>query len=169
MNESNSLDSSDPLRVGDCAPDFVLPTTDDVEMHLMDMLDNIVVLVFFSETLTLFSESQAEAFKRLHESLSNIGVTFFGIATEPISTLKTFIEDKQIPFLLASDFDRTVSKTYGVYASRITGGLTCVARPSIFVIDQASEIDYIWIGDEDNPLPHPDEIADHIIKSRTQE
>ena len=169
MDESNSLDSSDPLRVGDCAPDFVLPTTDDAEIHLMDMLDNIVVLVFFSETLTLYSEGQAEAFILLHDSLANIGVTFIGIATEPVSTLKTFIEEKQIPFPLASDFDRTVSKAYGVYTSQIAGGLTCVARPSIFVIDQNSEIDYIWIGEGVNPLPHPDEIADHIIKSRIQE
>jgi len=140
----------------------------DEEIHLMDMLDNNVVLVFFSETFTLYSSGQAKAFTQLCESLSNIGITFLGIATEPVATLKTFIEEMNIPFLMASDFDRTVSKAYGVHASEIRG-LKLVARPSVFVIDQKGLIDYMWIGGEDSPLPNPDMIADHIIKSRTEE
>ncbi|MFX1273354.1 MAG: peroxiredoxin family protein [Promethearchaeota archaeon] len=168
MNESDSLDSSEPPKVGDCAPDFVLPTSNDEEVHLMDMLDNSVVLVFFSETFTLYSSGQAKVFTRLCESLSNIGITFLGIATEPVATLKTFIEEMDIPFLMASDFDRVVSKAYGVYASEI-GGLKFVARPSIFVIDRKGVIDYVCIVEGEQSLPDPDEIAEQIIKSRMDE
>lgn len=168
MNESNSLDSSDSPRVGDCAPDFVLPTSNDEEIHLMDLLDNNVVLVFFSETFTLYSAGQAKVFTRLCKSLGNIGVTFIGIATEPVATLKTFIEEMDIPFVMASDFDRTVSKAYGVYASEI-GGLKFVAKPSIFVIDQKGQIDYVCIVQGEQSLPDPDEIAENIIKSRLEE
>ncbi len=168
MNESDSQDSPAPPRVGDCAPDFVLPTSNDEEIHLEGLLENNVVLVFFSETFTLYSAGQAKAFTRLYESLSGIGITFIGIATEPVATLKTFIEEMEIPFIMASDFNRTVSKAYGVYASEI-GGLKFVARPSIFVIDQKGEIDYVCIVQGDQSLPDPDEIAENIIKSRLEE
>jgi peroxiredoxin len=164
MDESTK-DDTPCLQVGDIAPDFVLPGSNDQEIHLHDLLDNNVVLVFFSDTFTPFATGQADSFLHLHESLSNIGVTFIGISTEPISTLKTFIDDMEIPFLMASDFDRNVSKSYGVYADEI-GGLKCVARPSIVVVDTDSRIDYIWIGQGDQGMPKASEIADKIIKSK---
>ena len=153
------------LQVGDVAPDFVLPGSDGEDIHLQDLLDNNVVLVFFTDTFTLFSTGQADSFLHLHDSLSNLGVTFIGIATEPLSTLITFIEDQNIPFIMASDFDRKVSKAYGVYVDEL-GKLRCVARPSIIVVDTDGKIDYIWVGQDGEALPKADEVADRIIKSK---
>lgn len=153
------------LQVGDVAPDFVLPGTNDEDIHLQDLFDNNVVLVFFTDTFTMFSTGQADSFLHLHESLSNLGVTFIGIATEPLSTLKTFIEDQKIPFTMASDFDRKVSKAYGVYTGEL-GKLRCVARPSIIVVDDDGKIDYIWVGQDGEPLPEAEMVARRIIKSK---
>jgi peroxiredoxin len=153
------------LQVGDVAPDFILPGSNDEDIHLHDLLDNNVVLVFFSDTFTPFATGQADSFLHLHESLSNIGVIFIGISTEPLSTLKTFIEDLELPYLMVSDFDRKISKAYGVYADEV-GGLRCVARPSIVIVDTDFRIDYIWIGQGDEGMPKASEIADRIIKSR---
>ena len=153
------------LQVGDVAPDFVLPGSNNEGIHLQDLLDNNVVLVFFTDTFTLFSTGQADSFLHLHESLSNLGVTFIGIATEPLSTLITFVEDQNIPFVMASDFDRKVSKAYGVYVDEL-GNLRCVARPSIVVVDTDGKIDYIWVGQDGEALPKADEVADRIIKSK---
>jgi len=165
MDESNE-DGIPCLQVGDVAPDFVLPGSNDQDIHLHDMLDNNVVLVFFSDTFTPFATGQADSFLHLHESLSNIGVTFIGISTEPLSTLKRFIEDLELPYLMVSDFDRNVSKAYGVYADAV-GGLRCVARPSIVIVDTDSRIDYIWIGQGDQGMPKASEIAERIIQSKT--
>ncbi len=153
------------LQVGDIAPDFVLPGTNDEDIHLNDLLDNNVVLVFFTDTFTLISAGLANSFLKLHESLSNLGVTFIGIATEPLATLKTFIEQEEIPFTMASDFDRTISKAYGVYADEV-GSLRCVAKPSIIVIDTDGKIDYVWIREDDDSFPEIDLIADRILKSK---
>lgn len=153
------------LQVGDPAPDFVLPATNDQDVHLYDLLDNNVVLVFFSDTFTPFATGQADSFLHLHESLSNLGVTFIGIATEPLATLETFIEDLELPFLMASDFDRKVSKAYGVYTD-VLRNLRCVARPSIVVVDVDGLIDYIWIDEGTEGIPPVQEIADRIIKSK---
>ena len=153
------------LQVGDLAPDFILPGSNDEDIHLQDLLDNNVVLVFFTDTFTLFSTGQADSFLHLHESLSNLGVTFIGIATEPLSTLITFIDDQKIPFIMASDFDRKVSKAYGVYADEL-GKLRCVARPSIIVVDTDGRIDYIWVGHDGEALPNANEIAEKVIKSK---
>ncbi len=153
------------LQVGDVAPDFILPGSNDDDIHLQNLLDNNVVLVFFTDTFTLFSTGQADSFLHLHESLSNLGVVFIGISTEPMATLKTFIEQEKIPFLMASDFDRKVSKVYGVYAD-VVGSLRCVARPSIVVVDTDGKIDYFWVGKIGESMPKPEEIADRIIKSK---
>ncbi|MFW9833193.1 MAG: peroxiredoxin family protein [Candidatus Thorarchaeota archaeon] len=165
--DSHNSDSDSCLQVGDTAPDFVLPGTEGEDIHLNDLLDNNVVLVFFTDTFTVISTGLAGSFLKLHESLSNLGVTFIGVATEPLSTLETFIEDQDIPFIMASDFDRTVSKAYGVYADEV-GSLRCVARPSIIVIDTAGKIDYIWIGHDDESFPKVEAIADRIIKSKLE-
>jgi peroxiredoxin len=156
------------LQVGDVAPDFVLRGTNDEDIHLDDLLENNVVLVFFTDTFTLISTGLANAFLNLHESLSSLGVTFIGIATEPLAALKTFIDDQEIPFIMASDFDRTVSKAYGVYADEI-GSLRCVAKPSIIVIDTNAKIDYIWIREnEDATFPEVELIAERIIRSKLE-
>jgi peroxiredoxin len=165
--DSHNSDSDSCLHVGDTAPDFVLPGTEGEDIHLNDLLDNNVVLVFFTDTFTLISTGLAGSFLKLHESLSNLGVTFIGIATEPLSTLETFIEDQDIPFIMASDFDRTVSKAYGVYADEV-GSLRCVARPSIIVIDTAGMIDYLWIGHDDERFPNVEAIAERIINSKLE-
>jgi peroxiredoxin len=153
------------LKVGDIAPDFVLPGSNDEEIHLKDLLDNSVVLVFFTDTFSLISIGLADTFLRLHESLSRLGVNFIGIATEPLSTLKTFIEEHRLPFTLTSDFDRRVSKAYGVYANSV-GSLKYVARPSIIVVNTDCKIEYIWIGQDGIGLPNVDMIAEMIIKSK---
>ncbi|MHA2348231.1 MAG: peroxiredoxin family protein [Candidatus Thorarchaeota archaeon] len=153
------------LQVGDRAPDFVLPGSNGEDIHLQDLLDDNVVLVFFSDTFTPFATGQADSFLHLHESLSNIGVSFIGISTEPLATLKTFIDNIEIPFLMVSDFDRKVSKAYGVYAEKY-GGLRCVALPSIVVVDVDGLIDYIWVGHGGEGMPSAKEIADWIIKSK---
>jgi peroxiredoxin len=165
--DTDKKDTDSCLQVGDAAPDFVLPTTEGDDVHLNDLLDNNLVLVFFTDTFTLISTGLAGSFLKLHESLSNLGVTFIGIATEPLSTLQTFIEDQGIPFTMASDFDRTVSKAYGVYADKL-GSLRCVAKPSIIVIDTEGKIDYIWIGHEDEEFPKVELIAERIIKSKLE-
>jgi len=160
--------NGDPcIKVGDVAPDFILPGTDGEDIHLYDLLDNNVVLVFFTDTFTLVSTGLAGSFLKLHESLSGLGVTFIGIATEPLTTLQTFIEDQGIPFTMASDFDRAVSKAFGVFADEL-GLLRCVARPSIIVIDTAGMIDYFWVGHEEESFPKVETIADRIIKSKLE-
>ncbi|MFW9808137.1 MAG: peroxiredoxin family protein [Candidatus Thorarchaeota archaeon] len=162
-NSKNEGDCS--LQVGDTAPDFILPGTNDEDIHLNDLLDSNVVLVFFTDTFTLISTGLANSFLKLHESLSNLGVVFIGIATEPLAALKTFIEEEEIPFVMASDFDRTVSKAYGVYADEV-GSLKCVAKPSIIVVDTDGKIDYVWVGENDALFPEIDVVADRILKSK---
>jgi peroxiredoxin Q/BCP len=163
----NGIKEGSPcLETGDVAPDFVLPGSNDEDIHLLELLDSNVVLVFFSDTFTMFSTVQADYFNRLHESMSKLGVVFIGIATEPMSTLKTFIEEKNIPFVMVSDFDRNVSKTYGVYAEEV-GTLRCVAKPSVVIVDTDGKIDYFWIGELGASLPKVGEIADRIIKSKS--
>lgn len=163
--ENNTSEDVSALQIGDIAPDFVLPGSNDEDIHLKDLLDTNVVLVFFTDTFTLISTGLADSFLHLHESLSNLGVTFIGIATEPLSSLKTFIEEQDIPFTMGSDFDRNVSKAYKVYADEI-GPLRCVARPSVIVINTDGKIDFIWVGQIGEGLPNVGTIAERIIKSK---
>jgi peroxiredoxin len=164
--DNGTTEDSPCLETGDTAPDFILPGSNDEDIHLLELLDSNVILVFFTDTFTLFSTVQADYFHRLHESMTNLGVVFIGIATEPMSTLKTFIEEQNIPFVMASDFDRNVSKTYGVYAEEV-GNLRCVAKPSVIIVDTDGKIDYFWIGEFGENLPKVDEIADRIVKSKS--
>jgi peroxiredoxin Q/BCP len=164
--DNGTEEGSPCLDIGDVAPDFVLPGSNEEDIHLLELLDSHVVLVFFTDTFSIFSAGQADYFHRLHESMSNLDVVFIGIATEPMSTLMTFIEDQDIPFLMASDFDRKVSKLYGVYADEV-GNLRCVAKPSIIIVDTDGKIDYFWIGEPEDSLPKLEDITERIIRSKS--
>jgi peroxiredoxin Q/BCP len=167
MDNRSQDEKKRPPQVGDKAPDFILPDSNCQDVHLSENRDVPIILVFFSETLSDYSIHQVAAFRSLHETLQNIGVLLFGIITEPIPTLLTFIEEEGIPFILLSDFDRLVSEEYGVLAESMDG-LVYVAKPSVFVINKEGSIIYRWIGETHEVFPNLDDIAKTVLQSYTQ-
>ncbi|MGD9397035.1 MAG: redoxin domain-containing protein [Candidatus Thorarchaeota archaeon] len=157
---SNDVSS---LEVGDLAPDFVLPSTTSELVQLFSITDGPIILFFFTDTFSFLSLEFTKIFESLHESLGLMEVTIVGVSTEPVETLCTFADEERIQYILLSDFDRQVSRSYGTLAERISN-LLMVTRPGIFVIDQERRIIFKWIQEESSPVPDITQIGDLVLK-----
>jgi len=57
----------------------------------------------------------------VYDQLRAAGITVIGISPDSPKTLAKFRSDNQLPFVLASDPDRSVAKAYGAWGKRNTG------------------------------------------------
>jgi peroxiredoxin Q/BCP len=158
MSDDSKSDNQQPLNVGDPAPDFRLKASDDTKCDLSDLVGEVVVLVFFSETFSDFTIDQIKMFAKLHRSLKSDNVQVIGIVTEPMTTIDTLVDEERVPFRVLCDFDRVVVQEFGVLAQHIDG-LTMVPRPSVFVIDKGGIIIYRWLGEDHETQPDIEEIT----------
>ncbi len=103
------------LRVGDMAPDFVLPNQHGRMMRLSELLDYGPVAVLFVRggwcpfsTITL--RAYQAALPRIHEA----GGSLFALTPQPPDRCSTMAERDLLAFSTLSDADNAVAERYGV-------------------------------------------------------
>jgi peroxiredoxin Q/BCP len=114
------MPESDPITVGQKAPDFALPAvaTDggECEARLPDILaKGPLMLVFYQDDGMPICTSELKAFAQEHELLAGAGVQVFGINTNGTGSHKKFQERDAFPFPLISDFHAEAVKAYGMW------------------------------------------------------
>jgi peroxiredoxin len=78
-----------------------------------------------------------------------------GISVNDPFTNKAFAEKNGLPFLILSDYVRSAIKEYAVFHENFAGlkGYT-VAKRSVFILDEAGRVRYIWVSED--PAKEPD-------------
>lgn len=104
---------ADPL-VGKPAPDFTKTTYDGKEVHLAALKGKPVVVYFYPKDETPGCTKEACSFRDAWKELSATGVTMIGISTDDAESHKKFAEHWKLPFLLVSDADGAIAKSFGV-------------------------------------------------------
>lgn len=71
--------------------------------------------------------------------------------------MRAYIEETGLPFNILVDTSRDVLKAYGVWHSV---GLTAwnIARPALFLVDQAGAIRYSFVAERQHEFPAHDQI-----------
>lgn len=99
--------------VGDPAPDFTLPSTDD-DFRLYQRLDEgAVLLVFYPKDDTLVCTRQLCNYRDNLSEFNALQVEVVGINHDAVATHERFAARYRLPFTLCSDGDRKVSRVYG--------------------------------------------------------
>ena len=73
------------------------------------------------------------------------GARIVSIAAQTPEKPREFFKDNPIPFPFLLDVDRTVVKDYGVHV-KVNFESVNIARHSVFVLDRAGLIKFIYIG-----------------------
>ena len=128
---------ADPL-VGKPAPDFTKTTFDGKEVHLAALKGKPVVVYFYPKDETPGCTKEACSFRDAWKDLSATGVTLIGVSTDDAESHKKFAEHWKLPFLLVSDPDGAIAKSFGVPVSE-----GYVARQT-FVIDAAGNVKKVY-------------------------
>ncbi len=82
--------------------------------------------------------------------------------------VKRYIEDTGLPFDILVDDGREVVKAYGVW-QRIGIDAWNIAKPSLFLIDRAGIIRYVFVADWQTEFPEHGEILGKLRDIGTQE
>lgn len=133
------------VQIGSEVPDFTLPASNGTDVSLSDFRGQKVVLYFYPKNMTPACTNEACSFRDHSGELQQEGVVVLGISTDPLKSHHKFIQKYDLPFLLLSDEDHTVSLLFGVWQLKKMYGREYegIVR-STFLMDESGRLVKEW-------------------------
>ena len=147
-----------PLKIGDKAPDFTLPSftpsAEVTNISLSSYKGKNLVILFFPMAFTGVCTAEMCTMSENFNQYKNLGAEIIGISVDGTFVQKAFAKDNNIAIPLLSDFNKDVVKLYDVYSPEFAHGMKGVAKRSVYVIDKNGIIKYTEVtptaGDQVN-------------------
>ncbi len=128
------------LKVGDSAPDFALPDREGHTIRLGDYRGKKpVVLYFYPKDDTPGCTKEACAFRDQYEDFKDAGAEVIGVSSDTSASHARFASKYRLPFVLVSDSDGAVRRSYGVKAT-----LGVLPGRVTFVIDEDGIVRHVF-------------------------
>ena len=115
------------LHPGDPAPDLTAVAHTGQQVRLADYRGkSVVVLYFYPKDGTPVCTKEACSFRDAYEEFTKLGAVVIGVSADPPERHRAFASDRALPFLLLSDQDGSLRKTYqvpktlGILPSRVS-------------------------------------------------
>lgn len=141
-------------RVGDQAPDFVLPSTGGVDVKLAAFRgDKSVLLAFFPLAFTSVCTAELCDFNTDLERFAGQGSVILPISVDSVPTLKEFKAKLGLGIELLSDFKRDVCRAYGTLMDD-----KFYSRRAYFLIDRQGRLAWKHVEAENKQRRQDDEI-----------
>jgi thioredoxin-dependent peroxiredoxin len=132
----------DPVKVGDTAPDFTLPSQmgDNVKLSEYFGKKN-VVLYFYPKDETPGCIKEACTFRDNYEELAALGAEVIGISGQSVQSHIAFASHYGLPFILLADVDNKVRELYGVPSTMgfLPGRVT-------YIIDKQGVVRHVFVS-----------------------
>ncbi len=149
------------VELGGPAPGFRLQTTAGEYVSLEDFRGKKnVVVYFYPKDFTKGCTAEACGFREAYEEFKNLGAEVIGISGDNQKSHRDFAEEHKLPFILLSDPDGSVRKSYGV---KKTLGL--IPGRVSFVIDKNGIVRHVF-SSQSRATAHVDE-ALAVVKCLT--
>jgi glutaredoxin-dependent peroxiredoxin len=143
------------LRLGQKVPEFALPDADQRARSLAELVkQGPAVLAFFPFAFSGVCDKEMCTFRDGFGSLQGAGAQLVGISVDSSYSLKAFAQTYNLQFPLLSDFNKKITKLYGVLQDPWVGlGYKGVAKRAIMVVDQQKKLRYRWVTDDPSEEP----------------
>lgn len=133
------------VKVGEKAPDFILPASHGEDVRLSDFRGKKVILYFYPKDMTPGCTTEACDFRDLYEAFQNINTVILGVSPDPIEKHQKFIQKHELPFILLADEDHQVAEKYGVWKLKKNFGKEYMGiERSTFLIDENGVLVREW-------------------------
>ena len=129
-----------PMKIGDTAPAFELPTDKGETVRLSDFAGKKVVLFFYPRADTPTCTVEACAFRDDYSAFLDLEVAVLGISPDTVKAQSKFSRKFGLPYPLLADADHQVAEAYGVKAD------AGVALRGLFLIDPEGTIMHATIN-----------------------
>jgi len=104
-------------------------------------------------------------FRDSGNKLNSMNAQVVGISVDSLFALKVFGQTYNLQFSLLSDFNKKVSKAYGVlHETWVAFGYKGVSKRAAFVLDGKGILRYKWVTDAPSNEPPYDEIISVLGK-----
>lgn len=154
------------LRIGQRVPDFSLPDTNKQDRRLSEFTQKgKTVLVFFPFAFSGVCDKEMCVFRDSATKYGSLNAQTVGISVDSIFALKIFAQTYGLQFPLLSDFNKKVSKAYGVlHETWVAFGYRGVSKRAVFVLDGKGILRYRWTTDAPSNEPPYDEVLSALSK-----
>lgn len=142
------------IKVGQEAPDIELPLAGaQAKFKLSDYKGKQpVVLLFFPLAWTGVCTGEMCSIRDSYHLYKNLDAKVVGISVDSPFALDKFKAEQNLPFDLASDFNKEAIEKYDAKHEELLG-FKGVAKRSAFVIDKAGKVVFAWVSDDPTKLP----------------
>ena len=145
--------STNTIQIGQPAPNFTLLNSDKQKMTLSDFAGKNVLLLFFPQAFTGTCTKELCNTRDSIALYNQANAQVLGISVDSIFTLAKYKEDQHLNFPLLSDFNKTVSTTYGTLYDNFVFDMRGVSKRSAFVVDKQGIIRYAEVLETATDLP----------------
>lgn len=138
------------------APDFTTKACDGEKIEDFTLSKELgkenIVLAFFPLAFSPVCTTEMCSFRDSIAQFNSLKARVFGISVDSPFTLNAFIKANNLQFKLLTDFNKEISRAYGVLHEDLMG-LKGVAKRSVFVLDKNGVVRYRWVSDDPRQLP----------------
>lgn len=149
------------LEIGDPAPWFSIPSTNNSLFHFSSVAGRRVVLFFLASTAFEQIQVILKSFQELSEEFQSLQVARFGVSVDPADKEQNRPTTIAPSFIFFWDLDKTLSQQYGVYRDVEQNGVARVDySPQTFVLNENLQI--INILPMGEPHQHAQQVLDFL-------
>lgn len=154
------------LRVGQRVPDFLLPDSDKKDRKLSEFTQKgKTVLLFFPFVFSGVCDKEMCTFRDEMAKYRSLNAQVVGISVDSVFALKAFSQTYNLQFPLLSDFNKKVSRGYGVlHETWVSFGYKGVSKRAVFVLDGKGILRYKWSTDMPGNEPPYEEVISALNK-----
>jgi glutaredoxin-dependent peroxiredoxin len=149
------------LRLGQKAPEFSLPDADGKTRALGEFTRlGTVILAFFPFAFSGVCDKEMCMFRDGFGTLQAAGAQLVGVSVDSSFSLKAFAQTYNLQFPLLSDFNKKVTKLYGVLQDPWVGlGYRGVAKRATFIVDRKGVLRHRWVTEVPSEEPPYSEVV----------
>ncbi|GKU77668.1 thioredoxin-dependent thiol peroxidase [Paenibacillus sp. L3-i20] len=133
------------VQVGEKVANFKLHASNGKEVSLNDYKGKKLVIYFYPRDMTPGCTTESCDFRDFNGQFAENGAEVVGISPDDLASHDQFIAEYNLPFLLLSDTEHTVSEQFGVWKELSWGGKTFLGvERSTFLIDEEGVLVREW-------------------------
>ena len=155
------------LKVGDKVPKFKMYGTDRQPFTNESISGKRTLFLFFPAAFTSTCTKELCSVRDDIARYNNLSVDVIGISTDSVYALEKYKEEQRLNFLLASDFNKDVTATFGLDYELKSFEMKGVSKRSAFIIDEKGILQYAEVVEKSGELPDFEAIHKVIEKMET--
>lgn len=129
-----------PLKIGNKARDFTLPSTNGKSFTLSkDAHNQPLIIFFYPKDFTRVCTKEACGFRDNYHIFKGLDILVVGISTDSVEAHKNFKARHELPFELLSDRNGRISKTYRAYIPLVN-----ISRRVTYLLDAEHRIKAVY-------------------------